>query len=233
MEEMQKMQWKINVEKFSEFNFVKDDIDLLIINYSIDKTYIHINDLYEYVLYCSGKKITINKVKNRFECLIGDLKFTTMWRGLNYPDETKVKGLYLIRQNEDSWKQKYLNDKIMTDDKIKSIYEFGGLIYDVLWTEKSKNKKVLNKLKDLINNKTKLDFKKEQFIQQYFFDDSLFPPKLIEDYDNIEMFELTFFEDSYDAVIMDNDFTVMILLEERIADFHLLLDSTYVVSYNK
>jgi hypothetical protein len=115
----------------------------------------------------------------------------------------------------------------MEDSKIKSIYEFGGLIYDVLWTEKSKNKKVLNKLKYLINNKTKLDFKKEEFIQQYFFDDSLFPPKPIEDFDNVEMFELTFFEDSYDAVIMEHDFTVMILLEERITDFHLLLDSTY------
>jgi len=126
---------------------------------------------------------------------------------------------------------------MIKDEKIKKINEFGSLIYDVLWTEKSKNKKVLKKLKDLINSKTKLDFKKEQFIQQYFFDDSLFPPKLIEDYDNIEMFELTFFEDSYDAVIMDNDFTVIVLLEERIADFHLLLDNTYgvdnVAKYNK
>ena len=34
-----------------------------------------------------------------------------MWRGLNYPDETKVKDLYLIRQNEDRWKQEYLIDK--------------------------------------------------------------------------------------------------------------------------
>jgi hypothetical protein len=238
MEEMQKMQWKINVEKFSEFNFVKDDIDLLIINYSIDKTYIHINDLYEYVLYCSGKKITINKVKNRFECLIGDLKFTTMWRGLNYPDETKVKGLYLIRQNEDSWKQKYLNNKIMTDSKVKSINEFGILIYDVLWTEKSKNKKVLKKLKNLITNKTKLDFTKEEFIQEFFFDNSLFPSKPIEDFNNVEMFEFTFFEDSYDAVTFQtSSYSTIILLEERIADFHLLVDSTYgvdnVAKYNK
>jgi hypothetical protein len=126
---------------------------------------------------------------------------------------------------------------MIKDEKIKKINEFGSLIYDVLWTEKSKNKKVLKKLKDLINSKTKLDFKKEEFINEFFFDDSLFPPKPIEDFDNVEMFELTFFEDSYDAVIMENDFTVIVLLEERIADFHLLVDSTYgvdnVVSYNK
>jgi hypothetical protein len=123
----------------------------------------------------------------------------------------------------------------MEESKEKSINEFGKLVFDVLWNKKSKNKKVLNKLKDLINNKTKLDFKKEEFINAFFFDDSLFQPKLIEHFDHIEMFELTFFEDSYDAVIMDNDFTVIILLEERIADFHLLLDNNYgidnVVSY--
>ena len=126
---------------------------------------------------------------------------------------------------------------MIKDEKIKKINEFGSLIYDVLWTEKSKNKKVLNKLKDLINSKKKLDFKKEEFINEFFFDDSLFPSTPIEDFDNVEMFELTFFEDSYDAVVMENDFTVIFLLEERIADFHLLLDSTYgvdnVVSYNK
>ena len=121
----------------------------------------------------------------------------------------------------------------MTVEKIKKINEFGFLIYDVLWTEKSKNKKVLKKLKDLINSKTKLDFKKEELINGFFFDDCLFPFKPREQYNNLDDFILTFFEDSYDAVIMENDFTVMILLEERIADFHLLLDSTYVVSYNK
>ena len=125
----------------------------------------------------------------------------------------------------------------MTVEKIKKINEFGFLIYDVLWTEKSKNKKVLKKLKDLINSKTKLDFKKEDFINAFFFDDCLFPFKPREQYNNLDDFILTFFEDTYDAVVMENDFTVMILLEERIADFHLLLDSTYgvdnVVSYNK
>lgn len=108
---MKNVEWKINVERFSEFKFVKDDIDLLIINNVIDKTYVNINDLFDYVINHSNKKATLKKVKNRFECLIGDLKFTTMWRGLNYPDETKVKDLYLIRQNEDHWKQKYLIDK--------------------------------------------------------------------------------------------------------------------------
>ena len=108
---MKSVEWKINVEKFSEFDFIKDEIDLLIINNVIDKTYVNINDLFEYVVDNSYEKTTLKKVKNRFECLIGDLKFTTMWRGLNYPDETKVKDLYLIRQNEDGWKQKYLIDK--------------------------------------------------------------------------------------------------------------------------
>jgi hypothetical protein len=125
----------------------------------------------------------------------------------------------------------------MTVEKIKKINEFGFLIYDVLWTEKSKNKKVLKKLKDLINSKTKLDFKKEDFINLFFFDDCLFPFKPREEYNNLDDFILTFFEDSYDAVVMENDFTVMILLEERIADFNLLLDNTYgvdnAVSYNK
>ena len=109
--ELKNVEWKINVERFSDFNFIKDEIDLLIINNVIDKTYVNINDLYDYVVDNSYKQTTLKKVKNRFECLIGDLKFTTMWRGLNYPDETKVKDLYLIRQNEDSWKQKYLIDK--------------------------------------------------------------------------------------------------------------------------
>lgn len=108
---MKNVEWKINVERFSEFNFVKDEIDLLIINNVIDKTYVNINDLYEYVVSYSGKQISINKIKKRFECLVTELKITTMWRGLNYPDETKVKDLYVIRQNEDSWKQKYLIDK--------------------------------------------------------------------------------------------------------------------------
>ena len=126
---------------------------------------------------------------------------------------------------------------MMKDETIKKMNDFGSLIYDVLWTEKSKNKKVLNKLKDLINSKTKFDFKKEEFINAFFFDDCLFPFKPREQYNNLDDFILTFFEDTYDAVVMENDFTVMILLEERIADFHLLLDSTYgvdnVVSYNK
>ncbi len=111
MKEVKGVEWKINVDRFSEFNFVKDEIDLLIINNVIDKTYVNINDLYEYVVCFSGKQITINKIKKRFECLVTELKITTMWRGLNYPDETKVKDLYLIRQNEDSWKQKFLIDK--------------------------------------------------------------------------------------------------------------------------
>jgi hypothetical protein len=108
---MKNVEWKINVERFSEFSFIKDEIDLLIINNVIDKTYVNINDLFKYVDLFSKTKVSLKKVRNRFECLIGDLKFTTMWRGLNYPDETKVKDLYLIRQNEDSWKQKYLIDK--------------------------------------------------------------------------------------------------------------------------
>jgi len=110
MSEEKVVEWKINVERFSEFSFIKDEIDLLIINNVIDKTYVNINDLFEYVDLFSKTKVSLKKVRDRFECLIGDLKFTTMWRGLNYPDETKVKDLYLIRQNEDSWKQKYLID---------------------------------------------------------------------------------------------------------------------------
>jgi len=101
MSEEKVVEWKINVERFSEFSFIKDEID---------KTYVNINDLFEYVDLFSKTKVSLKKVRDRFECLIGDLKFTTMWRGLNYPDETKVKDLYLIRQNEDSWKQKYLID---------------------------------------------------------------------------------------------------------------------------
>ncbi len=90
-------------------------------------------------------------------------------------------------------------------------------------------------MKDLILVKKKLDFTKEEFIQEYFFDESIFPCKKLEDYDNIYDFKLTFFEDSYDAVINRNDFTVIFYLEERIDDFHLMLDKKYgvnnVVSY--
>jgi hypothetical protein len=110
MSEEKVVEWKINVDRFSEFSFIKDEIDLLIINNVIDKTYVNINDLFEYIDLYSKTKVSLKKVKNKFEYLIGQLKFTTMWRGLNYPDETKVKDLYLIRQNEDSWKQKYLID---------------------------------------------------------------------------------------------------------------------------
>jgi hypothetical protein len=108
---MKSVEWKINVERFSEFDFIKDEIDLLIINNVIDKTYVNINDLYEYIDLYSKTKVSLKRVKIKFEYLIGQLKFTNIWRGLNYPDETKVKDLYLIRQNEDRWKQEYLIDK--------------------------------------------------------------------------------------------------------------------------
>lgn len=125
----------------------------------------------------------------------------------------------------------------MEEEKIKKINDFGSLLHDVLWTEKSKNKKVLNELKDLILVKKKLDFTKEEFVQEIFLDDTLFPHFPVEDYDEIQEYEFTFYLDSYDAVINKNDFTVIVYLEERIDEFHLLLDETYgvdnVVSYNK
>lgn len=125
----------------------------------------------------------------------------------------------------------------MEEEKIKKINDFGSLLHDVLWTEKSKNKKVLNELKDLILVKKKLDFTKEEFVQEIFLDDTLFPHFPVEDYDEIQEYEFTFYLDSYDAVINKNDFTVIVYLEERIDEFHLLLDETYgvdnVISYNK
>lgn len=127
-------------------------------------------------------------------------------------------------------------NKMISDEKMKKIYDFGSLLHDVLWTEKSKNKKVLNELKDLILVKKKLDFTKEEFVQEIFLDDTLFPHFPVEDYDEIQEYEFTFYLDSYDAVINRNDFTVIVYLEERIDEFHLLLDETYgvdnVVSYN-
>ena len=65
--ELKNVEWKINVERFSDFNFIKDEIDLLIINNVIDKTYVNINDLYDYVVDNSYKQTTLKKVKNRFE----------------------------------------------------------------------------------------------------------------------------------------------------------------------
>ena len=117
----------------------------------------------------------------------------------------------------------------MEEEKIKKINEFGKLLSNILWTEKTKNTKLLDELKDLILFKKDLDFTKEEFIQEVFLDDTLFPHLSIEDYDEIQDYIFTFFLDSYDAVINTSHFTVIFYLEERISDFHLLLDSTYGV----
>lgn len=123
----------------------------------------------------------------------------------------------------------------MEEEKIKKINEFGKLLSNILWTEKTKNTKLLDELKDLILFKKDLDFTKEEFIQEVFLDDTLFPHLSIEDYDEIQDYIFTFFLDSYDAVINTSHFTVIFYLEERIDEFHLILDEKYgvdnVVSY--
>ena len=123
----------------------------------------------------------------------------------------------------------------MKDETIKKIIDFGSLLHDVLWTEKLKNEKLVNELKELILFKKQLDFTKEEFIQEVFLDDTLFPHIPVENYDEIQDYMFTFFLDSYDAVINKNDFTVIVYLEERIDEFHLMLDEKYgvdnVVSY--
>lgn len=120
--------------------------------------------------------------------------------------------------------------------KEKKIYDFARLIHDVLWTEKSKNKKLIDELKDLILVKKKLDFTKEEFMNEIFLSDELFPHLPFEDYDEEDEFKKTFYEDSYDAVTFQtSSYSTIILLKERINDFHLLLDKKYgvdnVVSY--
>ena len=47
--------------------------------------------------------------------------------------------------------------------KEKSMSDFGKLLYDVLYTEKSKNKKVFSKLKNLVLIEKNLNFTKDEF----------------------------------------------------------------------
>jgi hypothetical protein len=44
---MKDVEWKINVDRFSEFSFIKDEIDLLIINNVIDKNKFNYHLVYE------------------------------------------------------------------------------------------------------------------------------------------------------------------------------------------
>ena len=113
----------------------------------------------------------------------------------------------------------------MNDEKIKMINELGNLLHDVLWVKLSKNKKQIKELEKLILVKKKLDFTKEEFIEEYFFSNELFPSKQIAEYDNIDHFILLFFKDSYDAVTFKtSDYSTIQLLRERIKDFDLLIE---------
>lgn len=135
MQKVKSLNWKINLEKFLEFDFIKDEIDLLIINNVIDKTYVNINDLFEYVNDNSKTKVNLSKVKNRFEKLVAYLKQTNIWRGLNYPDETNVKDLYLIRQNSDSFKKEYLNKNIFNYHLVYENEEVSEIINSIIELE--------------------------------------------------------------------------------------------------
>lgn len=135
MQKVKNLNWKINLEKFSEFDFIKDEVDLLIINNVIDKTYVNINDLFEYVNDNSKTKVNLRKVQNRFEKLVTYLKQTNIWRGLNYPDETNVKDLYLIRQNSDSFKKEYLNKNIFNYHLVYENEEVSEIINSIIELE--------------------------------------------------------------------------------------------------
>ena len=114
--------------------------------------------------------------------------------------------------------------------KEKSMSDFGELLYDVLYTEKSKNKKVFSKLKNLILIEKKLNFTKDEFINYWFFDEELFPCKQKVDFDEIEDFVYSFYEDSYDAVTFrSSDNNTINLLNDRITDFHEMLDNIWGV----
>lgn len=114
----------------------------------------------------------------------------------------------------------------MIEEKEKSISDFVELLHDVLYTEKSKNKKVFGKLKNLILIEKKLNFTKDEFINYCFFDDELFPCKQKVDFDEIDDFVYSFFEDSYDAVtFISSDNNTINLLNDRITDFHEMLDN--------
>jgi hypothetical protein len=115
-----------------------------------------------------------------------------------------------------------------------TINQFGDLLYDVLWVKKSKNKKIVKELENLIINKTKFDFTKEEFIDGYLFTDTdlgdgdilSFRPR--EQYDEISDFILTFFEDSYEAVTFKSTgHQTVIALKLIISDFHLLIQEKY------
>lgn len=114
--------------------------------------------------------------------------------------------------------------------KEKSMSDFGKLLYDVLYTEKSKNKKVFSKLKNLVLIEKNLNFTKDEFINYWFFDDELFPCKQKVDFDEIEDFVYTFYQDSYDAVtFISSDNNTINLLNDRITDFHEMLDNIWGV----
>lgn len=115
-----------------------------------------------------------------------------------------------------------------------TINQFGDLLHDVLWVKKYKNKKLIKELENLIINKTKFDFTKEEFINGYLFTDIdlgdgdiiKFRPR--EKYDEISDFMLTFFEDSYEAVTFQSTgHQTVIALKLIILDFHLLIEEKY------
>lgn len=112
----------------------------------------------------------------------------------------------------------------MNEEKIKSIQNFGKIVYEALWTVKSNP---LSDLEKMITNHEKVNFTKEEFINEYFSDYKLKPLKPIEEFNEIENFELLFFEDSYDAVTFQtSSYNTILLLRERIKDFEKLLKET-------
>lgn len=113
----------------------------------------------------------------------------------------------------------------MNEEKVKSIYYFGKIIMSTLYNEKNKSS---SDLENLILNNITLNFTKDEFINEFFFSNDLFPCKPIEEFDNIDHFELLFFKDSYDAVVSQlNDFNTISNLKERVLEYKQLFKLKY------
>ena len=115
-------------------------------------------------------------------------------------------------------------------EKIDLIIKLEKIVYDVLWTDRKKNKKEFDKLKKLILKETKLKFTKEEFIHESFFGEHLLP-FLVRDkksFDAVDSYMFTFYEDTYDAIVSSfSDCQTIIRLEERIEEFQILVDIKY------
>lgn len=109
----------------------------------------------------------------------------------------------------------------MTKAKIKKMSDFGMLLNNVLWLDKSKSTNELDKLKKMILSKTTLDFTKDELLSHWFFNDEEIPSNPYAGYDEIDDFVYTFYGDSYDAVtFISSDWNTIQALNLRINDFY-------------